>query len=135
MEEPENEPASEAVASSQPPTAISNPRRKWLLGASVAVTLVAIFNLTVRAPVATALAKEDRNHVAGVHVYRSWLVHPRDITVNLVTVGVAPCYTHIDSKFTMTRPNQTQVGQRCPRTTRRRPVRLSGLARSSPHSR
>lgn len=89
MEEPEGELASEAIASSHPPTAISNPRRKWLFGASAAVALVAIFNLTVWAPVATALAKDDRNQVAGLHVYRSWLVHPRDITVNLVTVGEA----------------------------------------------
>lgn len=89
MDEPGSEPAGEAAAPSQPPAMTANPRRKWLVGASAAVALVAVFNLTVWAPVATALAKDDRNHVAGIHVYRSWLVHPRDITVNLVTVGDA----------------------------------------------
>jgi hypothetical protein len=89
MDEPESEPLGEAKVSSQPSITTANSRRKWLAGAMAAAALIAIFNLTVWAPVATALGKDDRNEVAGIHVYRSWLIHPRDITVNLVTVGDA----------------------------------------------
>lgn len=58
------------------------PRWPWVLSV-ILVSLVA-YNLTVWVPVATVLGRDDRNQVASVHVYRSWLIHPRDITVDLV---------------------------------------------------
>jgi len=89
MGAPEGDQEVEAAAPSHPAPAATNLGRLWLVGASIALALVAAFNLTVWAPVATTLAKDDRNQVAGIHVYRSWFIHPRDITVNLATVGEA----------------------------------------------
>ncbi|MBX3479663.1 MAG: hypothetical protein KF842_04635 [Caulobacter sp.] len=89
MEEPDSEPEGEAVAPPQTPPPVDTHRRKWAIGAATALALILVFNLTAWAPVAAALAKDERNHAAGIHVYRAWFVHPRDITVNLVTLGDA----------------------------------------------
>lgn len=59
-------------------------RRHWPWVLSVIIASLVIYNLTVWAPVATVLGRDDRNAVTSVHVYRSWLIHPRDITVDLV---------------------------------------------------
>ena len=65
-------------------------RRQWLwLFAMVAAVLA--YNLSVWAPVASRLGDDDRNDVTSIHVYRTWLVHPRDVTVDLVAAdGAAP---------------------------------------------
>lgn len=70
-------------------TSSDKSRGKWSFWVSAALTLVMSFNLTVWLPVASVLAKDDRNRVAAIHVYRSWFVHPRDITINLVTLDGA----------------------------------------------
>lgn len=84
---------SEAGMADHPPTTQDSevrPRRRrwpWVLAASVAALL--IYNLTVWLPAANALGQDARNEVTGLHVYRSWFVHPRDITIDLVTLGEA----------------------------------------------
>lgn len=64
-------------------------RPRWPLAIAVIVTCLVAYNLTVWAPVATVLGRDDRNAVTSVHVYRSWLIHPRDITVDLVAADGA----------------------------------------------
>lgn len=64
-------------------------RARWPWALAIAAALLVAYNLTVWLPVATALGRDDRNDVASLHVYRSWLVHPRDVTVDLVAVGDA----------------------------------------------
>ncbi|WP_146112065.1 MULTISPECIES: hypothetical protein [unclassified Brevundimonas] len=66
------------------------PRRlHWLGILAAAFGAVLIYNLMVWIPAATALSHDDRNKVASVHVYRSWLVHPRNITVDLIAIDGA----------------------------------------------
>ena len=64
-------------------------RRYWLGILAAGFGAVLIYNLTVWIPAATALSHDDRNKVASVHVYRSWLVHPRDVTVDLIAIDGA----------------------------------------------
>ena len=83
---------SEAGPADHPPAKDAKVRTRrrrwpWMLAAGAAALL--IYNLTVWLPAAHALGQDGRNEVAGLHVYRSWLVHPRDITVDLVTLGEA----------------------------------------------
>lgn len=66
-------------------------RRKWPWVLAGLAALVVAFNLSVWIPAANAIGADERNEGVGLHVYRSGLVHPTDITVDLVTVGdVAP---------------------------------------------
>jgi hypothetical protein len=76
----------EAVAEADPQRKAS--RRWWWVAAGTALA-VAAFNLSVWIPVAQALGDDDRNEGFGLHAYRSALLHPRDITLNLVTVDSA----------------------------------------------
>lgn len=60
----------------------------WIIAAVFGLLLA--FNLTVWAPVASTLGKDDRNGQAmSMHVYRAWLLHPTDITVDLVRLKEA----------------------------------------------
>lgn len=71
------------------PTARPKRRLRWPLALAVIFAILIAYNLTVWAPVATVLGRDERNAVASVHVYRSWLIHPRDITVDLVAADGA----------------------------------------------
>lgn len=64
-------------------------RARWPWIVSIIFAGLIAYNLTVWAPVATVLGRDDRNAVTSVHVYRSWLIHPRDITVDLVAADGA----------------------------------------------
>lgn len=65
-------------------------RRGYWPGLIIAgISAVLIYNLTVWIPAATVLSRDDRNKVASVHVYRSLLVHPRNVTVDLIAVDGA----------------------------------------------
>ena len=64
-------------------------RPRWPLVFAIIFASVTAYNLTVWAPVAMTLGRDDRNAVASIHVYRSWLIHPRDITVDLVAADGA----------------------------------------------
>lgn len=64
-------------------------QRRWPWVLLVILASLIAYNLTVWAPVATVLGRDDRNAVISVHVYRSWLIHPRDITVDLVAADGA----------------------------------------------
>ncbi|WP_292029847.1 hypothetical protein [Brevundimonas sp. UBA2416] len=50
---------------------------------------IAVFNLSIWFPVSQALGSDDRNGGFDLHAYRSLLVHPRDITLDLVAVDAA----------------------------------------------
>ncbi|WP_298743743.1 hypothetical protein [uncultured Brevundimonas sp.] len=63
-------------------------RKRWPWLVTLLVPVL-IYNLTVWVPVATKLGEDDRNSAASVHVYRSWLVHPNDITIDLMAVNDA----------------------------------------------
>lgn len=65
-----------------------SPRLWWWVGAGVFLA-ISIFNLSIWVPVAQALGDDDRNGGFGLHAYRSVLIHPRDITLNLMTVDSA----------------------------------------------
>lgn len=60
-------------------------RKKWPLVIGALAAAVLAFNLTVWVTVATHLSSDKRNAAASLHVYRSWLVHPTDITIDSVT--------------------------------------------------
>jgi hypothetical protein len=76
--------------SDPPATAPASRRRSGLWIAAAVLSAIAVFNLSVWAPAASALSKDSRNaDAAQVHVYRSWLIHPRDITIDLVSVDTA----------------------------------------------
>jgi hypothetical protein len=64
------------------------PRRWWWLAGGV-ILAIAGFNLSVWIPVSQALGSDDRNDGFELHAYRSLLIHPRDITLDLVTVDSA----------------------------------------------
>lgn len=76
---------------SETPTPEPRPKRRpgWPLALAVIMASLVAYNLTVWAPVATVLGRDDRNAVASIHVYRTWLIHPRDITVDLVAADGA----------------------------------------------
>jgi hypothetical protein len=63
-------------------------RRWWWVGGGVLLAIAA-FNLSVWFPVSQALGADDRNDGFDLHAYRSLLVHPRDITLDLVAVDSA----------------------------------------------
>lgn len=63
--------------------------RRWWWAASGALLAIVVFNLSVWFPVAQALGADDRNDGFDLHAYRSLLVHPRDITLDLVSVDSA----------------------------------------------
>ncbi|WP_425990593.1 hypothetical protein [Brevundimonas sp. TWP2-3-2] len=68
-------------------TSAKRPRQPvwlWLVPGIIAV--VAAFNLTVWIPVAQALGDDNRNDGFGIHAYRTALIHPRDITLDLMSV-------------------------------------------------
>lgn len=65
-----------------------SPQRWWWVAGGVFLA-IAVFNLSVWWPVSQALGSDDRNSGFGLHAYRSALVHPRDITLDLVTVDSA----------------------------------------------
>ena len=65
-------------------------RNRWIGGVVAVVAAVIVYNLTVWMPASNAIRADSRNSGLGIHVYRTWLVHPRDITVDLASAdGVA----------------------------------------------
>lgn len=63
-------------------------RRWWWIGGSIVVAIV-VFNLSVWLPVSQAVGSDDRNDGYSLHAYRTVLLHPRDITLDLVAVDSA----------------------------------------------
>lgn len=62
--------------------------RIWIALGVLAALLVG-FNLSVWWPCASELSKDGRNSGARLHVYRSWLVSPTDITIDIVSIDAA----------------------------------------------
>ncbi len=64
-------------------------KRNLLILAAIAFVAVVIFNLTVWLPVSQALDRDERNTGFAVHAYRAWLLHPAEITIDLVSLEQA----------------------------------------------
>ena len=62
---------------------------RWAWVGGGAFLAIAVFNLSIWFPVSQALGSDDRNGGFDLHAYRSLLVHPRDITLDLVAVDAA----------------------------------------------
>lgn len=51
------------------------------------LAVVLAYNLTVTIPSSIAIARDERNAGVDLFAYRSWGIHPRDITLDLVAVS------------------------------------------------
>lgn len=65
--------------------------RRRQLGVLIGFVLIAIlgYNLSIWWPVSRALAEDGRNSGFGLHAYRTLLLHPNQITVDLVSLDSA----------------------------------------------
>lgn len=71
----------------QKPTARPRPKKRGIwIGIAGAVVLLVAYNATVTAPVATTLAKDGRNSGITLVGYRSFGVHPSEVTLDLWAV-------------------------------------------------
>lgn len=64
-------------------------RRGWLWWVGGAIAALAIYNLSVTVPASSDLSEDGRASGYSMVVYRTWLVHPTDITVDLRDVSTA----------------------------------------------
>lgn len=66
-------------------------KNKWKLVSVLGLAAVAAFNASIGVPVASELGKDSRNSGLTIVAYRSFGLHPTDVTLNILTAeNVAP---------------------------------------------